>query len=323
MEIDPRRDVIEALIPFWDSKNNVFRFSNFEMTPTLEEIASFMGKGSSVRGADLRNEKPIIPKNVDAKKFLELLKINQVEKERLKNGWVSLDFLYERYGQKDGFENYRNQLSNQGGEEAWKANGCFAFMVTFLGLIVFPKRDKHIDIRLAGVVKALTTMESPTIIPMILADMFRALTKCINGEMYFESCNILLQIWFLEHLYHHDRAPRFTPDWCNYVSSHKERETKIDFPKGITACEEKLSVITSDEIVWNYYLFPVKDVICMSSGISFLVLIGFRGVQPYAPLRVMRQLARVQEIPPNDDISRFVFDTPPGFAFDSADILKI
>ncbi|KAH0661611.1 hypothetical protein KY284_026542 [Solanum tuberosum] len=293
------------------------------MTPTLEEIASFMGKGSSVRDADLRNKKPIIPKNVAAKKFLQLLKINQVEKESLKNGWVSLDFLYERYDQKDEFKNYQNQLSNQGGEEAWKANGCFAFMVAFLGLIVFPKRDKHIDIRLAGVVKALTTMESPTIIPMILADMLCALTKCINGEMYFEGCNILLQIWFLEHLYHHDRAPRFTPDWCNYVSSHKEREAKIDFSKGIIACEEKLSMITSDEIVWNYYWFPAKDVICMSSGISFLVLIGFRGVQPYAPLRVMRQLARVQEIPPNDNMSRFVFDTPPGFAFDSTDILKI
>ncbi|KAH0698759.1 hypothetical protein KY284_012974 [Solanum tuberosum] len=69
-------------------------------------------------------------------------------------------------------------------------------MFAFLGLIVFPKWDKHIDIRLAGMVKALTTMESPTIIHMILADMFRALTKCINGKMYFEGCNILLQIWF-------------------------------------------------------------------------------------------------------------------------------
>uniref|UniRef100_M1B702 DUF7745 domain-containing protein n=1 Tax=Solanum tuberosum TaxID=4113 RepID=M1B702_SOLTU len=323
MEIDPRRDVIEALIPFWDPKNNVFRFLDFEMTPTLEEIASFMGKGSSVRGADLRNKKPIIPNNVDAKKFLELLKINQIEKESLKNGWVSLDFLYERYGQNGEFKNYQNQLSNQRGEEAWKANGCFAFMVTFLGLIVFPKRDKHIDFRLAGVVKALTTMESPTIIPIILADMLRALTKCINRKVYFEGCNIWLQIWFLEHLYHHDRAPRFTPDWCNYVSSHKERETKINFPKGILACEEKLSAITSNELVWNYCWFPAKDVICMYSGISFLVLIGLRGVQPYAPLRVMRQLVRVQEIPPNDDMSIFVFDTPPGFAFDSTDILKI
>lgn len=108
-----------------------------------------------------------------------------------------MDFLYIRYDQKDGFKNYLNQLSNQGGEEAWKTNGCFAFMVAFLGLIAFPKRDIHIDNRLAGVVKALTTIKSPTIIPTILADMFRALTKCLSGEIYFEGCNMLLQIWFL------------------------------------------------------------------------------------------------------------------------------
>ncbi|KAG5606472.1 hypothetical protein H5410_027964 [Solanum commersonii] len=51
------------------------------MTPTLKEIVSFMWKGSSVRSAELRNKKLIIPKNVDAKKFLELLKINQIENE--------------------------------------------------------------------------------------------------------------------------------------------------------------------------------------------------------------------------------------------------
>ncbi|KAH0635946.1 hypothetical protein KY289_035861 [Solanum tuberosum] len=61
----------------------------------------------------------------------------------------------------------------------------------------------------------------------------------------------------------------------------------------------------------------------MSTGISFLLLIGLRGVQPNAPLRVMRQLARVQEVPPNDDMSRFVFKIPPGFAFNCEDILKI
>ena len=61
----------------------------------------------------------------------------------------------------------------------------------------------------------------------------------------------------------------------------------------------------------------------MTSGISFLVLIGLRGVQPYAPLRVMRQLARVQEISPNDDMRRFAYDTPSGFAFNSEKIMKI
>ena len=118
IDIDLRRDVVEALIPFWDPKNNLFCFSDCEMTPTLEEVVGFMGKGSTFRGADLRNKRPIIPKLVDAKKFLELLKINQIEKESLKNGCVSLIFLYQRYNQRDGFKKYRNQLSNQGGEEA-------------------------------------------------------------------------------------------------------------------------------------------------------------------------------------------------------------
>ncbi|KAG5630237.1 hypothetical protein H5410_001954 [Solanum commersonii] len=199
MEIDPRRDVIEALIPL--------------LVPKINKSPAPWGKGSSIRDVDSPQQKTHNPKNIDAKKFLDLLKINQIEKESLKNGW--------------------NQLSNQDGIEAWKVNGCFAFVVAFFRFIVFPKWDKHIDIHLAGVVKALTTMESPTIIPMILANIFHALTKCKNGET-------------------------FTLDWCNYVSSHKEKEVKINFPKGILACEEKLSVITYDEIIWNYYWFHLR-----------------------------------------------------------------
>ena len=53
MEIDPRRDVVKALILFRDPKNNEFCFFDYEMTPTLEEIAGFMGKGCTVRGVDL------------------------------------------------------------------------------------------------------------------------------------------------------------------------------------------------------------------------------------------------------------------------------
>ena len=119
MEIDPRRDVVKALILFRDPKNNEFCFFDYEMTPTLEEIVGFMGKGSTVRGANLSNKRHIILKHVDDKKFLELLKINQIEKESFQNGWISLDFQYQRYVQRDGFKNYRNQLSNQRGEKVW------------------------------------------------------------------------------------------------------------------------------------------------------------------------------------------------------------
>ncbi|KAG5603419.1 hypothetical protein H5410_034789 [Solanum commersonii] len=36
--VESDRDLIEALIPLWDSTSNVFRFSDFELTPTLEEL---------------------------------------------------------------------------------------------------------------------------------------------------------------------------------------------------------------------------------------------------------------------------------------------
>jgi len=36
LNVKPRLDIIEALIPFWDPTRNVFRFSDFELTPTLE-----------------------------------------------------------------------------------------------------------------------------------------------------------------------------------------------------------------------------------------------------------------------------------------------
>lgn len=73
LEIGPRRDVFEALIHFWDHKNNVFCFSDCELTPTLEEIASFMGRGSSLWGSNLRDKRPIVPKNIEGNKFLDYL----------------------------------------------------------------------------------------------------------------------------------------------------------------------------------------------------------------------------------------------------------
>lgn len=126
-------------------------------------------------------------------------------------------------------------------------------MVAFLGLIIVPERDKHIDIHLAGVVQALTTMESPTLVPMILADMFCALTKCKKGATYFEGCNILLQMWFLEHFYCHDRASRFTGERFNFLSTHLKRVEDSNFSKGIQSWDKKLSALTANQITWNYH----------------------------------------------------------------------
>ena len=45
----------------------------------------------------------------------------------------------------------------------------------------------------------------------------------------------------------------------------------------------------------------------MSTFRSFIVQMGLRGVQPYMPLRVMRQLGRRQCIPPDEDMREFMY----------------
>ena len=95
------RGLIEALIPFWDSTNNVFRFSDFELTPTLEEFGGFTGSGQ-----DLRTKTLIAPRSVSRGKFLEQMHIIHTHKEFecFDNGLVSLEFLYSRYGKRKDFQ---------------------------------------------------------------------------------------------------------------------------------------------------------------------------------------------------------------------------
>ncbi|KAF3675416.1 putative protein S-acyltransferase 11-like [Capsicum annuum] len=46
MATNSKGDVIDALLSFWDPLNNMFCFSNFELTPTLEEITGYAGFGN-------------------------------------------------------------------------------------------------------------------------------------------------------------------------------------------------------------------------------------------------------------------------------------
>lgn len=48
MRFSPDREFIDALIPFWDSTYNIFHFSNFELTPTLEEFGGLTGLGKNL-----------------------------------------------------------------------------------------------------------------------------------------------------------------------------------------------------------------------------------------------------------------------------------
>ncbi|KAH0778507.1 hypothetical protein KY290_004934 [Solanum tuberosum] len=105
MRFSSDRDLIEALIQFWDFTSNVFRFSNFELTLTLEEFGGFTGLGKNLRSKTL-----IAPRRISGNKFLEQMHIIHPHKECFDNGLIFLEFLYSRYGKKERFSDYGKQL---------------------------------------------------------------------------------------------------------------------------------------------------------------------------------------------------------------------
>uniref|UniRef100_A0A1S4A7N6 DUF7745 domain-containing protein n=1 Tax=Nicotiana tabacum TaxID=4097 RepID=A0A1S4A7N6_TOBAC len=184
MKVKPQNDLIEALVTFWDPVHNVFCFSDFELTPTLEEIA-----GYSRFGGDLRNQKLIFPRALSVHRFFDLLNINkQIRKTNVVEGCCSFYFLYSRFGQPNGFEIHEKGLNNKQNKDTWQIHRRFAFMVAFLGIIVFPNEERTIDIRKARVVQVLTTKEHHTLAPIILSEIYRALTLCKSGAKFFEGC---------------------------------------------------------------------------------------------------------------------------------------
>ena len=144
----------------------------------------------------------------------------------------------------------------------------------------------------------------------MLPDIYRTLTKCREGGDFFEGCSILLQMWFLEHLYRHRFATDFKSDWTNYILTHLERMKELGekLPKGVKAWIYYLLKLTASKITWNYHWFPASEVIVMSSYRPFFVLTGLRGFQPYIPLRVLRQLGQKQILPKAEDTRNFVWE---------------
>lgn len=114
---------------------------------------------------------------------------------------ISLQYLYDRFG-----HGYAREIYNIESHcpDTWTQKRTFAFVICFLGLVVFPWGAKEeIHTRLIMVADALFNGidgNLGTIVPMILADIYRSLSHCKDGARHFEGCNLLLQIWLIEHL---------------------------------------------------------------------------------------------------------------------------
>ncbi|XP_070011988.1 uncharacterized protein [Nicotiana sylvestris] len=304
LKISPRGDIIKALVTFWDPAHNVFHFSDFELTPTLEEIVGYIGSTES-----LRHKYLVTPRAVTLHKFLDLLKISRgVQYPDLAAGFSTPQFIYQRYGHIGGFNNPESKIRSKGNQLKWEKHRCFAFLVVFLGLLVFPRKNGNIDVRIAGVVNTLLTQDKSTLAPMIVSEIFRALTSCKAGGNFFEGCNLLLQMWMIEHLCHR-------PQYMNYGSTGKscigEFYTRVDgfnIPEGVIEWISCLCSVTANQTEWTLGWLSVDEIIYMPATGPHFLLMGLKSIQPYASYWVLRQLRRCQIVPKDEDLSRHVVE---------------
>ncbi|XP_075101847.1 uncharacterized protein LOC142177274 [Nicotiana tabacum] len=319
LKIKPRVDIIKALILFWDPTHNVFDFSDFELTPLLEEMAGYVGLDGN-----LSHRYPVAPRPVTPHKFLDLLSISrQVKDGNLANRFCTFHFLYSRYGDPRGFEASDTGLSHQGNKNKWEARRGLAVVVAFLGTLICPRSDEHIELGLAGMADFMVKKANGTLILMILAEIYRSLTACRAGTKFFEGCNLLLQMWLVEHLCHRLRYMNYSLTGLDCIEEYGNRVNGHELPEGTEAWFVYLGSFTANRIEWTFSWLTVNKVIYMSAGVCFLLLMGLRSIQPYAPHRVLRQLGRYQTVPYDEDLSPEVIELCPKAAFPEEKVRQI
>ncbi|XP_075089082.1 uncharacterized protein LOC142170717 [Nicotiana tabacum] len=319
LNVKPRLDIIEALIPFWDPTRNVFRFSDFELTPTLEEVAGYAGLNGNLRSRYLLALRPVSPH-----RFLDLLSISRdIQDENLSEGYCMLQFLYHRYGNPRGFEEPNTGVTHVGNKDKWEARRGLAFMVAFLGIVVCPQKDGNIEIGLVGMIDVAIKKANSTVVPPILSEIYRALTICREGGKFSQGCNLLLQLWMQEHLCHRVGYMNYGLTGLSCIEEFGRRVAGIEFPKGTKAWITHLRSLTADKIEWTFGWLPITEALYTSAKVCYILLMGIRSIQPYAPFRVLRQLGRFQTVPNDEDLSKYAMELGPKVAFPEGKIRHI
>jgi len=320
LNIQPRGDIIRALVAHWDSAHNVFHFSDFELTPTLEEIAGYIGSDQ----APLRFKYLIAPRAITIHRFLDSLKIPRtVHHPDFAKGFCSFRFMYDRYGHVGGFNNPDFKLCSRNSRQKWEEHRRVAFMIAFLGLVIFPRKDGNIDLKVAGVVSTLQTMGKSTLAPMIVADIFRALTACKAGGKFFEGCNLLLQMWMTEHLCPRSQLLSYGSVEKTCIGEFYTRIKGASLPEGVTAWTSLFRNLNASQIQWVLGWLPVEEVVYMPAARPHFLLMGLKSIQPYAPYRVLRQLGRYQVVPRDEDLSTQVVEISPDGRFPEEEVRQI
>ncbi|KAH0716902.1 hypothetical protein KY290_013474 [Solanum tuberosum] len=245
LNVEANKSLIILMIKFWQPTTTVtFQFIDFEITPTLEEL-------SQIVDLQLAGRVPLAPSTTLGINFLQSLglKVGQCLR-RVDEGWVRLDYMFKRFGRQDSYDRFHKKFFIS--RVDWERLRAIVFMTAFLGFMIFPKKKGCVDINLLHMV--IFMFRGPirvTIVPMILAEIFRSLSLCSRGYDYFKGSNLLLQIWVLEHFYQRHAENGAEVVLRNKIKSHAMRLSMWDAPNDEDGWRIFLTHFTGNRIQWR------------------------------------------------------------------------
>lgn len=83
---------------------------------------------------------------------------------------------------------------------------------------------------------------------MIVTEIIRAQSKCARVRRLFEGCNLILQIWAIEHFYRSNAMVDILFRITNKVNSHLQRMAEFVAPVGTNDWYAYIRVVIDNQI---------------------------------------------------------------------------
>ena len=293
--------LVEALVHLWDPICSTFRLGKEEMTITIEEIAGFLNL--PVQGTAV-----IFPLASDKVEFCRFTGIKESVIQGLDQN-IEAKFLFDRFALRDGFERHRGDFSFTS-KEIWDRKRVWVYGLVMAGTYLFPRKDKKIAFKLTKIMYDLflgINNKPCSIIPTILADIFIACSTCQRGGKFFCGSNLILHVWGMEHFMRRPAIPESLPmSGYNWVITHHKRVDSSNLPCNASEFVDFLTNMTNQNVRWVLDWTNCVKPVLRTKASEFVPLLGTQGIMAYNPRRFLRQLGRVQDVPPAVDLTPFV-----------------
>ncbi|XP_071909673.1 uncharacterized protein [Coffea arabica] len=293
VDIIPNVSAIQALIDYWDPDASVFRFGMCELTPTLEELEGLLQVS--------RKDSPMIYLSRGTREqFCRFLGLRNNSLDQHPDARsCPLRFLYDRFGEKESFE--RHQIDFFITREQWKEKRVQAFGLVLINLLLFPQRHGKVTFATINMIQSLflgICGTTPTLIPIVIADIFSVLTNCQRKGGFFYASNLVLQMWIMKYLTKRSLNPLGS---ClpveNWIDWHRERVGRYYRVMSSSQFIEEFNNLTPGKVQWVLDWTKVRDPTFRTAQHDFIPLAGVNGLVAYIPQTVMRQFGYPQSIP--------------------------